>query len=116
MDRIRRSAAAGLSDVRGVPRQRALVAGEVRRQCADRKPRSLALPADAGQRQRQEAGDRVVELVRSPGALGAQQANALLGLAYVPQRDGQLDHGSPPAQPLEDAVQSSFALGTVTDQ
>ena len=83
MDRIRRSAAAGLSDVRGVPRQRALVAGEVRRQCADRKPRSLALPADAGQRQRQEAGDRVVELVRSPGALGAQQANPLLSLGTV---------------------------------
>jgi len=109
MDRIRRSAAAGLSDVRGVPRQRALVAGEVRRQRADRKPRSLTLPADLGQRRRQEAGDRVVELVRSPVVLGAQQANALLRLAHVPRRAGQLDHGSPPAQPLKTAVQSSFA-------
>jgi hypothetical protein len=96
-----------LHQVSGVAGQRALVAGKVARQCLKRQGGRLPRPSSVHQGQRQEGPDRIVQVVRPGVQLCGEQRDALLRLAEVSQRAGQLDHrpasalaGQPPLQRL----------------
>src|SRR4029450_4805705 len=55
--------------------------------------------------------DRVVQLVGPGAQLGREQCDALLRLAEVPQRAGELDHRGAPALPGQPVVQRLSVQG-----
>jgi hypothetical protein len=63
----------------------------VRRERAERLTDGLTRAPGVGEGQREERGDRIVELVGGPAALGVQQLDALREAAEVAQRARLLD-------------------------
>lgn len=95
----------GLDQEPRVVRHRPLIAGQMGCEGADHQGEALAFAAQVGEAEGEEAAYRVVQLVGRGVEFGAEELEALLRLAEVPQGTGELDRGAAPAVAAEAAGQ-----------